>query len=132
MSANVTLVQSLYAAFGRGDVAAIAAVTAPDATWEAVGRPEDCPWLGVRKGPAGVREFFCVLAENQEIIAFSPNEFYAADDKVFVMGDYSWTMRKTGKSGSSPWIHVFTIRNGKVTGFRDFLDTAHLAETLRA
>ncbi len=35
---NITLVQSLYAAFGRGDIATIVAAMAPDVNWEVVGR----------------------------------------------------------------------------------------------
>ena len=47
---NIALVQNLYAAFGRGDVATIVATMAPEVTWEVVGRAKDYPLLGVRKG----------------------------------------------------------------------------------
>jgi ketosteroid isomerase-like protein len=51
---------------------------------------------------------------------------------VFVLGHYTYTVKKTGKSGSSDWVHVFTIADGKVKAFRDFSDTARAAEANRA
>jgi ketosteroid isomerase-like protein len=47
-NANVALAQSLYAAFGRGDIATIVGAMASDVTWEVVGRAKDYPLLGVR------------------------------------------------------------------------------------
>jgi ketosteroid isomerase-like protein len=131
-NANITLVQSLYAAFGRGDIGTIAGAALPDAVWHVHGRTKDHPALGVHKGPQGVQKFFEIVTETQDVVTFTPREFYAADDKVFVRGDYSWKMRKTGKSVSSEWLHMFTIRDGKLAGFDEFTDTAQFAEALRA
>ena len=131
-NANVTLVQSLYAAFGRGDIGTIIGAAVPDTVWHVHGRTKDHPALGVQKGPQGVQKFFEILAETQDVVTFAPREFYAADDKVFVRGNYAWTMRKTGKQVSSEWLHMFTIRDGKLAGFDEFTDTAQFAEALRA
>ena len=51
--------------------------------------------------------------------------------KVFVRGHYAWTMRKTGKPVSSEWLHMFTVREGKLLGFEEFTDTAQFAEALQ-
>src|SRR5256714_12601212 len=55
---NITLVKSLYGAFGKGDTATIVAAMAADADWETVGRTSDFPTFGPRKGQPGVQEFF--------------------------------------------------------------------------
>jgi uncharacterized protein len=128
---NVELIQSLYAAFGRGDIAGIVATTTPDVVWGLDGRPQDVPMLGHHKGQAGVQQFFKVLAETHDITSFTPQEFYADADKVFVIGRYSWTMKPSGRSGSSDWLHVWTIRNGKIAAMRSLNDTALLAEAYR-
>ena len=60
-NANVALAQSLYAAFGRDDIATIVGAMASDVTWEVVGRAKDYPLLGVSKGQDGVREFFRLI-----------------------------------------------------------------------
>jgi ketosteroid isomerase-like protein len=130
-NANVALVESLYAAFKRGDIPTIIAALAPDVTWEVTGRPEDYPILGRRKGPAAVQEFFRLIGELQEASEFSPREFHAAGEKVFVLGRYTWKIRKTGRSVSSDWLHVFTIKDGKAAGFQEFTDTAQFAAAYR-
>ena len=88
-TANVTHIQTMYAAFGRGDIDALLAGCAPDVDWQAVGRQKDFPTLGSRKGAAQVREFFQLVAEHEDFTDFTPREFYAADDKVFVLGTYN-------------------------------------------
>ena len=127
-NANVAHIQSLYAAFGRGDVAAIIAGLTPDVDWESVGRSTDFPTLGPRKGAKAVEGFFKLVAENEDFSDFTPREFYAADDKVFVLGSYSLKVKKTGKPVASEWAHIFTLRGGKVTRFREHTDTAKFAE----
>lgn len=129
---GVALVKSLYAAFGKGDIPTIIAALAPDVHWEAVGRPSDMPTLGARKGSAAVQEFFNLVGSSYTFSEFSPKEFHAAGDRVFVLGHYAFTAKKTGKSAASDWIHIFTIVGGKVTTFREFLDTARAAEAFRS
>jgi ketosteroid isomerase-like protein len=131
-NANIAQVQSLYAAFGRGDVATIIVGLAPDADWQSVGRKVDYPAFGPRRGAAEIQDFFKVVADNEDFSEFSPREFYAADDKVFVLGSYTLKMKKTGKAVSCEWVHVFTFRDGKVTGWREHTDTAQFAEAWRA
>ena len=128
---NIAYVQSLYAAFGRGDVATIIAGASPDIDWESVGRQSDFPAFGPRKGAREVEEFFKVVAENEDFSDFSPREFYAADDKIFVLGSYRLKVKKTGKPVASEWVHMFTLKDGKVTRFREHTDTAQFAEAYR-
>jgi ketosteroid isomerase-like protein len=130
-AANIALVQSLYAAFGRGETDTIVAAMAGDVRWEFNGRRKDYPLLGLWNGQAGVREFFKQVAALQEAKAFTPKDFHAAGDLVFVFGHYTWTIRKTGKPVDSEWLHAFTVKNGKVTAFREFTDTAQYAEAWR-
>lgn len=130
-NANIGLVQSLYAAFGRGDIATIIAAMAPDVIWHLHGRPSDHPAFGEFKGPHGVQRFFGIIAEAQTADAFSPRQFFAVDDEVFVLGHYAWTMKKTGKKVDTDWVHIFTVKGGKVAAFNEFADTAQFAEAMR-
>jgi hypothetical protein len=130
-AANIALTRGLYAAFGRGDIASIAAARAPDIRWEVKGRPKDYPTIGPRNGPAGVLAFFKQVAETQEPVAFTQNKFHAADDTIIVLGNYKWIVRKTGTPVDADFVHVFTVKNGKVTAFREFTDTAQFAEAYR-
>jgi ketosteroid isomerase-like protein len=128
---NVELIKSLYAAFGRGDIGAIISALSPDVDWSLNGRRADYPLLGTWKGPNEVQRFFQGIAEHQETVEFSPREFFAADDRVFVLGRYAWKLRKNGRTAASEWVHIFTIRGGKIVAFREFTDTAVFAEAFR-
>ena len=130
-NANVMLIQDLYAAFGRGDIAAIIDAATPDVEWEIVGRRADFPTLGPRNGKAGVAEFFGLVAQHLDFAEFSPKEFFATNNMVFVLGHYAMTVKKTGRPARSDWIHLFTIVDGKVAKFREFLDTAPFIEAYR-
>jgi uncharacterized protein len=121
---NVRLVQDFYAAFERGDMAAVMAALATDVEWGGNGRPTDYPLFGMRKGHAAVQKFFQELAELEDIKEFTPREFLASGDKVVVLGNYGGTIRKSGRSFSTDWAHVFTTHDGKIARFVDFLDTA--------
>jgi ketosteroid isomerase-like protein len=125
--ADVALIQSLYAAFGRGDIATIIAALAPDVEWRLNGSRSDHPLLGTWTGAKGVQSFFEELAQLQDFSEFSPREFLAAGERVFVLGHYAATMRKTGRKAASDWVHIFTVRGGKIAAFLEFTDTAEFA-----
>jgi ketosteroid isomerase-like protein len=71
------------------------------------------------------------VADNNDFSEFSPREFYADGEKVFVLGYYAMTLKKNGKKVATDWVHIFTFRGGKVAQFREFLDTALAAEAYR-
>jgi ketosteroid isomerase-like protein len=130
-AANIAFVQSLYAAFGRGDIATIINGLAADVDWSANGRRKDYPLFGSWKGQAEVQKFFQGVAEHGEAVEFSPKEFFGSEDRVCVLGHYAWTIRKTGRQVASDWVHIFTVHNDKVVKFREFNDTAQFAEAYR-
>ena len=92
-NANVMLIQDLYAAFGRGDIATIIDWATPDVEWEIVGRRTDFrdPWPAQREG--WVAEFFGLLAQHLDFAEFSPKEFFATNNMVFVLGHYAMTVK---------------------------------------
>jgi ketosteroid isomerase-like protein len=127
---NIQTVQEAYADFGRGDIAAILARLTEDVTWNMPGGPE-IPFAGQRKGPAGAAEFFRILNESDEMLDFEPREFFAKGDKVVVLGWYRGRARTTGKEAGMEWVHVFTLRDGKIAGWVEFTDTLMIANAYR-
>ena len=125
---NISLVQSIYAAFGRGDVPTILEALAPDVDWQVNGRIEDYPLFGGWKGRERVRSFLSLVAETEDFLEFTPREFHVAGDKVFVTGRCAGTIRRTRRPFVCEWIHIFGVRDGKVAMFREFTDTAQFAE----
>ena len=131
-SANTKIVQDLYAAFKRRDLPAVLGGLAADVSWGMVGREQDLPMAGIRHGKAGAGDFFRIMAGTLDMTAFEPLTFHAVDDKAFVAGRWSWVMRNNGCPGENEWLHVFTFRDGKVTHYRGYNDTAQLAAAYRA
>ena len=129
---NIKVVQNAYAAFGKGDIPTILDMMTPDVTIGIVGRKEEAPFLGMHSGKTGVGEFFRQLGEAHEIHTFEPQRFLAAEDKVFIWGHYRWTMRKSGVSRDTEWLHVITVRDGKLSSWLGHNDTAMLASAYHA
>ena len=125
MSTSVELVQGIYAAFGRGDVAAIQAANAETTVWKVIGS-SNYPLHRSFEGRAGILEFFTLVAEHEDFTDLSPQSFHDAGDHVFVLGHAAYSLRKTGKPVDTAFVHVWKIENGLVAGFQEFADTAQV------
>jgi len=75
-------------------------------------------------GKQDVAQFFDELGQAQEAELFEPQEVIAEGDKVMVMGQAKWTVRANGNHYEYPWAHAFTIRDGKISRFQQYYDTA--------
>src|SRR2546421_7849338 len=73
-SANIKLVQDVYAAFGRGDLPTVLDAMTPDVAIGIVGRQQDAPLFGLHHGEMGAPEFFRLLDEAHEITHFEPQQ----------------------------------------------------------
>jgi ketosteroid isomerase-like protein len=126
-SGNVQVVKDAYAAFMRGDVAGVLALVTDDVDWHGVkGAEGAAPHGGARKGRAAVADFFAKLGASTEFSRFEPREYIAQGDQVVVIGDYSATVKDTGRSITSDWAMVFTVRDGRIARFREWTDSAQL------
>ena len=132
MADNKALVQSLYAAFGRGDVPFILGNLDAGAEWVSNGNPAAIPWGGARRGHAGALEFFQLLGGHLDFEVFEPRLFAAEGDLVFVQGRTVAKVKSTGRAFDSEWTHVFTFAGGKVTRFHEFYDTQAIIAALPA
>jgi len=123
MGAAATTVQEVYGAFGRGDVPAILNVIADEVDWEFVGSPA-LPYAGRRRSRKEVADFFAAIPRADTIHSFEPREFIEAGEHVTVLGWEKSTAVDTGKEFESEWIHLFTVKGGKITRWRGFFNTA--------
>lgn len=123
---NTAIAQQAYENFKTGNIQALLDQLSDDVTWQ-LPEVEGAPLSGKRTGRDGVREFFATVARDQEVIEFEPREFVAQGDKVVSLGHYKWRVKDTGRGFASDFAHVFTIRDGKVTGFREYFDSAAVA-----
>ncbi|SAL04365.1 RNA polymerase factor sigma-70 [Caballeronia calidae] len=121
---NVQLVQQAYAAFSKADIDGVLKTLAADVDWFIPGPTEIIPFAGKRHGPQEVAEFFSALAAVQTAERFEPLEFLASEDKVVVLGTQRWRVNATGVTYEDEWAHVFMVKNGRITKFKEYHDTA--------
>ena len=130
---NVQLAQDLYEAFNRGDIATVLGMFDPAIEWrEAEGnpyQPSGSPWVG---GEAITQNLFIKIPADFDGFTVHPKEFHDAGDTVVVELRYSGTGRATGKPLDAQVCHVLKFRDGKLTSFQQFVDTAHLQDVLAA
>jgi ketosteroid isomerase-like protein len=123
MASALSIVKAAYDAFGRGDVAAILDLVADKVDWKLVGPPA-IPYAGQRNNKEEVARFFAEVAQADDLQLFEPREFIEAGEHVTVLGFERGMTRPEDKPFETEWIHVFTVRDGKVTRWRGFYDTA--------
>jgi uncharacterized protein len=128
---NVGLVQDVYEAFGRGDVPTVLGAFDTNIEWrEAEGNPYE-PSGNAWVGPDAIlQNLFVKLGADWDGFTVHPKNFHDAGDTVVVEGRYTGTHKATGKALDAQVCHVFKIRDGKLTSFQQFVDTAQLQDVM--
>jgi ketosteroid isomerase-like protein len=129
---NIKIIQDVYGAFGRGDVAAVLDAVADDVDWAAEAAGSGAPWYGVRRSKDEVMKFFQAYGTTMEVQEFTPLAFAASDADVHSVVRIRARSRATGKSVAMNLHHFFTLRDGKIVYYRGTEDTAQTEAALRA
>jgi len=126
----VELVRRSYEAFARGDMDAVLADMDAAIEWH---QAQGLPHGGLYRGLDEVRRnvFDPLDAEWWEQFSADPDEFLDAGSEVVVLGRYRGVAKLTGRLLDVPFVHVWSIEEGKARRFRQFLDTAGWVEALR-
>ena len=120
---NKSIVEQAYNNFKSGNIEALLDLMADDVSWT-LPEMEGVPFAGKRTGRAAVGEFFAAVGGSQESLRFEPREMIAEGDKVVALGSYEWRVKANGREFSGDFAHVFTIRDGKIVAFNEYMDTA--------
>ena len=123
--ANVQIVRDFFAALGRGDKQGLLALSAEDIEWIIPG--QDWPLAGTHRGHAGLADLLQKASDTLETSYPEPPEFVAQGDRVLVVGFAKGRVISTNKTFEDRWVFAITIRNGKLTNIREYIDTQALA-----
>jgi hypothetical protein len=118
---NTEQVKRIFEAFGRGDVDYILDQLANEARFVSHLDPV-VPWAGDFKGKEEVARFFQALGGSVEVTGHPVNSLVTQGDTVVAMGDVSFRVRETGKAGSSSWVYIFKLADGRVQSYDQFND----------
>jgi ketosteroid isomerase-like protein len=124
---NVKVMKDLYESFGRGDMPSVLGAMSPGIRWhQAEGnpyQPSGVPWVGP---DAIVNNLFMKLGTEWDGFTVHPKSFYGAGDTVVVEGRYTGAYKPTGRSIDAQFCHIWDVKDGKVTRFQQYIDTAQM------
>src|ERR1700677_4761722 len=122
---NVQIVKYFFAAMGGHNKQDLLALVAEDIEWIIPG--EDWPLAGTHRGRAELAAVLQKASEEVEMTYPEPPEFVAQGDRVLVVGVATGKIKATNKPFKDNWVFDITVRNGKVTRIREYIDTQALA-----
>ena len=121
---NVQTVKDFFAAIGRGDKEGLLALIAEDIEWIIPG--EDWPLAGTHRGHAGLADLLQTASKSIET-STEPGEFVAQGDRVLVVGFAKGKIKATNKTFEDHFVFAITVRGGRLTNIREYIDTQALA-----
>ena len=122
---NIQTVKNFFDAIGRGDKEGLLALVAEDVVWIIPGK--DWPLAGTHHGHAGVGN---ALERASKEVPFSypePPEYVAQGDRVMVIGFAKGKINATNKPFEDHFVFAITVKDGKLTNIREYIDTQALA-----
>ncbi len=129
-SPNVELVRQMYTAIEQDDHEAYRRLVDPNISWEVL---KNYPEGGTRTGYNAVFEgdgFFSSLYKQFDEWHATPEEYLDADDNVIAVGVYQGQVNANQVRVESPFVHIWTLRDGKLARMRQFTDTVAFAQAL--
>lgn len=127
---NLTLICSLYDAFGRGDIAAVLAVLSDDIVWH---EAENFPYANGNPyvGPQAVVEgVFARLGSEWIGFAAEMTTLLDAGDHVVALGRYRGIWPATGRAMHPQVVHIWRLAGGKAVTFQQHIDTLGVARAM--
>lgn len=128
---NADVVKGIYEAFGSGDIEAVLGAMDPKIEWyEAESNPympSGEAWIGPE---AVLNNLFAKLGAEWDGFTVHPKAFYEAGDTVVVEARYTATYKESGKALDAQVCHIWDVKDGKLTRFQQYADTAKFQEVM--
>jgi ketosteroid isomerase-like protein len=124
---NVDLVRDALHAFAERGLAAMTDFWAADINWRAIeGAPDD---VGEIQGPEALRRYFQDWIDTFDNVSNVPEELVdLGDDRVLAVQRATGRARASGVETELRYAVVYTVRDGKISGGREYIDRATALE----
>lgn len=124
MTEQIELIRSFYTALAAEDAPRALALMADDIEWTTMWH-----YKALGRGPQHVAEgvLMPIMQEWTEV-AFVPSEFIGDGDTVVSLGRFSGVHGVTGKRVDVRYAHAWTVADGRIASFRQYIDTLAVAE----
>jgi len=129
---NVAIISSVYEAFAEGNVSGVLGRMSSEIRWhEAENFPysDGNPYCGPNAVAAGV---FARCIGEWNGFGVRMDDLIDGGDRVVALGRYSGEHKGTGRRMNAQAVHVWTLRDGKIIGFQQYIDTLDVARATGA
>jgi uncharacterized protein len=130
MGQNAKTVESMYAAFGRGDIPAVIGILDPRIVWNEAENfvyADHSPYVGVEAVLTGL---FARLGGEWDGFSAVPHEIVDGGETVVALGRYGGVYKATGVKVDAQFVHVYKFKDGKVATFQQYTDTAQFQDAV--
>ena len=126
---NMSTIDSVYKAFGKGDIATVLAAMSPNIEWnEAEGNSyaDGNPYIGPDAVLNGV---FARLGTDYEYFRLKDIHLHEmSNNQVLATLRYDGKLKKSGANIDTQAAHLWTLKDGKIVTFQQYVDTKQLAD----
>lgn len=130
MGQNSQIVESFYAAMGRGDIPFVIGTLDPQIVWHEAENfiyADKSPYVGIDALLSGL---FARLGGEWEGFSAVPEQIIDGGDTVVALGRYGGIYRTTGAKVNAQFVHVFRFKDAKIAGFQQYTDTAQFKDAV--
>jgi len=121
---NIAALERFYRTFLAGDMQTLRSLVSDDFLLTNDFTPR-VPTAGVFHGKDGLEKFFGILGEViSEVHVFQADEFIASGSRVAAIGHERMRVKTTGRLVDAKWVQVCRFRDGLMTHFEEYSDTA--------
>ena len=121
------IIREFYDALAAGDPPRALGLMTPDIEWTTMWH-----YKVEGRGPDAVAEgLFKPMMAEWSSVSLTPDEFIADGGTVVSLGRFVGVHGTTGRTAEARYAHVWTVREGKIARFRQYIDTLAVAEARR-
>ena len=127
MTSPRDIVRSFYDKLSAGDAPGALGLMASDIEWLTMWH-----YKVDGRGPQAVAEGLLMpLMAEWSTFSIVPSEFVSEGETVVSIGVFAGVHGTTGKTTEAGYAHVWTVQDGKIARFRQYIDTLAIAEARR-
>ena len=130
---NIELAKNGYKKFSKGDIDGVLAMMDPRMEWHECNGFPYVEGDGIFNGPKAVgKSVLRKIPEYYDHFNIEIEELMESGDRVIMKGFYTGTWKNTGKKFKANAVHIWTVKNEKLTHFFQAVDTATIINPVKA
>jgi ketosteroid isomerase-like protein len=123
MTKPVDVIRNFYAALGSGNAPVALGLMADDIEWITMWH-----YKVDGRGPQKVAEGLMMpLMKEWKEFKIAPSEYIVDGETVVSLGTFTGTHGTSGKTAEARYAHVWTVVDGRIKRFRQYIDTLAVA-----